>query len=153
MSAAKISIASQIAEVKRELALRANTYPRLVGSAKMRQGEADLCTARMEAVLVTLEFCQRHEAALRTFLAGRLYTAEELTEHVTAAVDAANRAETAAAASVETSAAAAQAAQREVDGLVGPLWIASGAAIVVIGLVLWAAIARTRTGRRRARRS
>jgi len=89
MSAAKISIASQIAEVKRELALRANTYPRLVGSAKMRQGEADLCTARMEAVLVTLEFCQRHEAALRTFLTGRLYTAEELTEHVTAAVDAA----------------------------------------------------------------
>lgn len=71
MSVAKIPIASQIAEVKRELALRANTYPRLVGSAKMRQAEADLCTARMEAVLATLVFCQEHEAEIRVFIRER----------------------------------------------------------------------------------
>ena len=89
MSAAKIPIASQIAEVKRELALRANTYPRLVGSGKMRQGEADLCTARMEAVLATLMFVQKHEGGFRAVASGRLYTVEELTSHVSAAVDAA----------------------------------------------------------------
>lgn len=71
MSAVKIPIASQIAEVKRELALRANTYPRLVDAQKMRQAGADLSTARMEAVLATLMFCQRHEADIRAFIAAQ----------------------------------------------------------------------------------
>lgn len=67
----KTPIASQIAEVLRELALRRNTYPRLVGSGKMKQSEADLCTARMEAVLETLKFCRDNEADIRGFIAAR----------------------------------------------------------------------------------
>jgi hypothetical protein len=68
---AKVSIAGQIAEVRRELALRSNTFPRLVAAGKLRQGEAELCTARMEAVLATLMFCQTHEAAIREYIAER----------------------------------------------------------------------------------
>lgn len=71
MSAPKIAIAGQIAEVQRELAMRRNTYPRLIASAKMRETEAELCTRRMEAVLETLLFCQRHEAAFRTYISER----------------------------------------------------------------------------------
>jgi len=71
VSAAKIPIASQIAEVKRELALRANTYPRLVAAGKMLQGEADLCTQRMQAVLATLMFCQANEPDIRAFIRER----------------------------------------------------------------------------------
>jgi hypothetical protein len=68
---AKVPIAGQIAEVQRELALRANAYPRLVGSGKMRQGEADLCMRRMEAVLATLAWCQDNEAEIRAIMAER----------------------------------------------------------------------------------
>lgn len=68
---AKVPLTGQIAEVKRELALRANTYPRLIAAGKMRQGEADLCTGRMEAVLATLMFCQEHEASFRQYIAER----------------------------------------------------------------------------------
>ncbi|WP_163266515.1 hypothetical protein [Chelativorans alearense] len=71
MGKAKAPIASQVAEVRRELALRANTYPRLIAAGKMRQAEADLCKARMEAVLATLMFCQEHEAAIRAYMAER----------------------------------------------------------------------------------
>ena len=67
----KIAIAGQIAEVKRELALRRSTYPRLVASGKLRQGEAELCIERMEAVLETLMFCQQHRAAIITWMAER----------------------------------------------------------------------------------
>lgn len=89
MSAAKIPIAGQIAEVKRELALRANVYPRMVGFGKMRPAEADRCTAAMQATRDTLIFVQKHADAFRAVASGRLYTVEELTEHVSAAVDAA----------------------------------------------------------------
>lgn len=68
---AKITIAAQISEVMRELALRRNVYPRLIGSGKMRQVEADLCNARMEAVQQTLMFCQDHEADIRAFIAAK----------------------------------------------------------------------------------
>ena len=67
----KVSIAGQIAEAMRELALRRNTYPRLVGSGKMKQSEADLCLARMEAILATLRFCQDNEADIREFVAAK----------------------------------------------------------------------------------
>lgn len=64
----RVPIAGQIAEVKRELALRSTTYPRLVASGKLRQSEADLCTGRMQSVLATLMFCQTHEADIRAFI-------------------------------------------------------------------------------------
>ena len=67
----KVSIAGQIAEVTRELALRRNTYPRLIAAGKLRQSEAELCTARMEAVLATLMFCQAHETAIREYIKAR----------------------------------------------------------------------------------
>ncbi len=65
----KVTIIAQIAEVNRELAMRRNVYPSLVRNQKLRQSEADLCLSRMEAVLATLMFCQKHEAAIREFIA------------------------------------------------------------------------------------
>ena len=73
---AKITIAGQIAEVMREMALRRNTYPRLIGSGKLKASEAELCTARMEAVRDTLLFCQRHEADIRAYIAAKNSSAE-----------------------------------------------------------------------------
>lgn len=70
MSEQRVPIAGQIAEIKREIALRKNAYPRLVASGKIREGEADLCMRRIEAVLATLMFCQRHEAGFREYIAG-----------------------------------------------------------------------------------
>lgn len=57
-----IPIDQQIAEVKRELAMRAAVYPGLVTKKKMRQGEADLHVARMTAALKSLEWMQANEA-------------------------------------------------------------------------------------------
>lgn len=71
MSGARIPIAGQIAEVKRELALRSNVYPIRVRDRKMRQEEADLCMRRMEAVLATLMWCQENEAEIRAIIAER----------------------------------------------------------------------------------
>lgn len=67
----KISIAGQIAEVTRELALRRNVYAERVRAGKMRQAEADLCMERMQAVLATLMFCQANEADIRAFIAAK----------------------------------------------------------------------------------
>lgn len=71
MTERKIPIASQVAEVRRELALRSRVYPGLIANNKMRESEAELCTRRMEAVLATLMFCQEHEAAIREYIAAR----------------------------------------------------------------------------------
>ena len=70
----KVSLAGQIAEVNREIALRRNTYPRLVAAGKMRQGEADMCIQRIEAVLATLYFVQEHEAGFRAYVAEKKAT-------------------------------------------------------------------------------
>lgn len=67
----KIAIAGQIAEVERELAMRRNVYPRAVAKGNMRESEAQLCLARMEAVLATLRFCQQHERDIRVFIRNR----------------------------------------------------------------------------------
>lgn len=75
MADSKVPIASQIAEVQRELALRNNVYPARVRDGKMRQSEADLCLRRMQAVLDTLLFCQRHEADIRSYIADKRGTA------------------------------------------------------------------------------
>jgi hypothetical protein len=46
----------QIAELRRELAMRQNVYPKLISLGKLKASEAQLCTERMEAALATLEF-------------------------------------------------------------------------------------------------
>ena len=67
----KITIVGQIAEVRREIALRKNVYPRRIAKSEMRQAEADLCMRRIEAVLATLMFCQEHEADFRAYIAAK----------------------------------------------------------------------------------
>lgn len=61
----KFSLASQIAEVKRELGQRAEVYPRLVSSRGMREAEASMKIALMEAVKRTLEWLQANEARIK----------------------------------------------------------------------------------------
>ncbi len=56
----KPTVHHQIAEVRRELAMRQNVYPKLITRGKLKASEAQLCTARMEAVLATLEFMRDH---------------------------------------------------------------------------------------------
>lgn len=53
-AAAEASIDEQIAEVKRELAMRRNAYPGFVRSGRLTQEKADQQTARLLAVLHTL---------------------------------------------------------------------------------------------------
>jgi hypothetical protein len=60
-----ISLAQQIEECEREIALRNGVYPRMVSSGKMRQSIADYHMARMKAVLATLEWLQKNEAAIK----------------------------------------------------------------------------------------
>ena len=63
-----ISLNQQIDEVKRELALRSEVYPRRINSGKMKQSLADYQTVRMQAVLRTLEWLQRNEAKVRILM-------------------------------------------------------------------------------------
>lgn len=56
-----IPLSVQIAEVERELALRANVFPGLVSRKKMRQAEADKHTENMQAVLKTLKWLQGND--------------------------------------------------------------------------------------------
>lgn len=67
----RVNIIGQIAEIRREIALRKNVYPIRVRDKKMRQVEADLCMARIESVLATLMFCQAHEADIRAYIASK----------------------------------------------------------------------------------
>lgn len=57
-----IPLNQQISEVQRELSMRAAVYPGLVAKKKMRQGEADMHTARMTAALKSLEWLAANEA-------------------------------------------------------------------------------------------
>lgn len=52
----KISISQQIEEVELELKYRADVYKRLVSSGKMKASMAEYRTARMQAVLETLQW-------------------------------------------------------------------------------------------------
>jgi len=65
----KLSIKSQILAVEDEIAQRHKVYGRLVSLRKMKQGEADYKINAMICVKSTLEFCQEHEAAIRTYMA------------------------------------------------------------------------------------
>lgn len=64
----KFTLAQQISEVDREIALRHAVYPGLVTRKKMRHGEADEHLARMESVRRTLIWLRENETKLREFL-------------------------------------------------------------------------------------
>jgi hypothetical protein len=51
---APIPLAAQIAEVERELRLRAGAYPRFIAAGRMTQAAADRHVAAMAAALATL---------------------------------------------------------------------------------------------------
>lgn len=65
----KVSLASQIAEVERELEQRKLVYPRLVASRGMRQGIADLQMAHLQAVRDTLVWLKENENMIKQRLA------------------------------------------------------------------------------------
>jgi hypothetical protein len=58
----KISLASQIAEVERELEWRRKNYPGRVSSRAMRDAEADLYLTHLEAALASLRWLQKNRA-------------------------------------------------------------------------------------------
>lgn len=60
-----ISIAQQIEEIEREIALRQRVYPNQVRTGKMRQSVADYHMQRIDAVLKTLLWLQANEARIR----------------------------------------------------------------------------------------
>lgn len=62
--APKPTIEHQIAEVKREIALREQVYPGLIKSGKLKQSAADLHMDRIRAVLATLEYMRQHRAVI-----------------------------------------------------------------------------------------
>lgn len=63
---ARATLAEQIAEVKRELAMRKRVYPAMVRSERLGISEATRRTTRLEAALHTLEGLQRVEAIVAT---------------------------------------------------------------------------------------
>lgn len=65
----KYSLIAQIAEVKRELAMRDGVYPGRVAAGKMREGEAEMHTDLMRNVLETLEWLQKHETTVKAAVA------------------------------------------------------------------------------------
>ena len=52
---AEVTLGMQISEVQREIVLRRQVYPKLVGQGRMTQKAADLHIAAMEAALCTLK--------------------------------------------------------------------------------------------------
>lgn len=60
-----VSLAQQIEEVEREIALRKRVYPHQVSSGKMRQSVADYHLGRMQAVYRTLLWLQENEEAIK----------------------------------------------------------------------------------------
>lgn len=64
-----VPLADQIAEVRRELALRDRVYPHMVASGKVSEEEAAAQTARMQGVLKTLMWLHQNEDAIRAAIA------------------------------------------------------------------------------------
>lgn len=64
----RISIGAQIAEIERELRMRAQVYPGRVAAGKMRQEDADDQAATMRAALSTLQVVERNADGLRILL-------------------------------------------------------------------------------------
>ncbi len=65
MSKPRIPLSEQIAEVGREVGLRRNVYPRLVGKGLIARADADHHLARMRAALATLRRLARTATRLR----------------------------------------------------------------------------------------
>lgn len=65
----KVSLASQIAEIDRELSQRAQVYPRLVATRKMTQSLADIQTRHLQAVRDTLAWLAENERTIKQRLA------------------------------------------------------------------------------------
>lgn len=65
----KVSIGSQIDEVKRELEERERVYSRLIASRKLRPSVAEYQMDRMRSVLATLEWIRDNETDIRAAVA------------------------------------------------------------------------------------
>ena len=57
-------IDEQIAEVRRELALRRRVYPDMIRAGKLKRSTADYAMHCLEAVLTTLEFMKTNRATI-----------------------------------------------------------------------------------------
>ena len=77
MTAPRIPLNGQIAEVRRELDQREGVYQNAVSRGRMRQSEADYRTAAMTAVLKTLLWLQRHQAAVVSVAASHAVSEQE----------------------------------------------------------------------------
>ena len=60
-----ITLADEIACIRRELAMRRRVYPNWVKTGRMKAAEADTELARMQAVLTRLETLQAFEESTR----------------------------------------------------------------------------------------
>lgn len=65
MTQGRIRLSDQLAELRRELAIRRNVYPTFVERKTLSPEAAMIQTARLEAAIATLEWLQRHEAKIR----------------------------------------------------------------------------------------
>lgn len=61
-------LAAQVAEIRREIAMRRRVYPRFVADERMSQAEATARIATMQAALVTLEALQAERDPQGTLL-------------------------------------------------------------------------------------
>jgi hypothetical protein len=71
----KVSLAQQIEEVEREIALREDVYKRKYTGRDRSRGEFHL--ARMRAVLATLQWLAAEEATIRAYVAAKKAPAPE----------------------------------------------------------------------------
>jgi hypothetical protein len=69
MSAKKISLTAQIAEVDRELAMRKEVYPRQIATRALRESHAEFQMTRMQAVRDTLAWLLENENLIKHRLA------------------------------------------------------------------------------------
>ncbi len=75
----------QIAEVRRELGLRARVYPAFIERGRLTSEDAVTQVERLEAVLDTLEWLARHRAAIVAL--GREAMAIKAAPAIAAAID------------------------------------------------------------------
>lgn len=63
-----VSLADQIAELRREVAMRRNVYPKRIGGGAMTQDDADRKIGAIEAAIATLRFIEQHRDGLRALV-------------------------------------------------------------------------------------
>jgi hypothetical protein len=66
-----IPLDQQIAELKREAALRKNVYPTFIARQRMTEAEAQKHQERLSAAITTLEWLQRNETKIREAIGER----------------------------------------------------------------------------------